>query len=158
MNLASVLIDNFKYALMGCERFDWLVFSSPIPVSLIGQKNDGDLLASILISVSWVVANVCERIGSCTSFSRKPLWGSGDNCVNRNWTERSSRTEVFRFRQLAYVTYVRTLTFIGVSIILELCTLTHTPIFSQGFFNVFKIFLVLFTLYCLKAYCYIIDL
>ena len=52
MNLASVLIDNFKYALMGCERFDWLVFSSPIPVSLIGQKNDGDLLASILISVS----------------------------------------------------------------------------------------------------------
>ena len=73
MNLASVFIDNFKYALMGCERFDWLVSSSPIPVSLIGQKNDGDLLASILVSVSLVIANVCERIGSSTSFSRKPL-------------------------------------------------------------------------------------
>ena len=33
---------------MGCKRFDWLVSSSPIPVSLVGQKNDGDLLVSIL--------------------------------------------------------------------------------------------------------------
>ena len=38
MNLASVFIDNFEYALMGYERFDWLASSSPIPKSLIGQK------------------------------------------------------------------------------------------------------------------------
>ena len=49
-----------------------------------------------------------------------------------------------------YIAYVCTPNFIGVRIILDMCTLTRTLIFSLLFFKVFEIFLVLITLYCLK--------
>ena len=55
-----------------------------------------------------------------------------------------------RVRKLAYVAYVRTPTFISVRMILDMCTLILTPIFTQQFVftqQVFKIFLVLILLY-----------
>ena len=65
------------------------------------------------------------------------------------------REETFRFRQWAYVAYVRTATFIGVSRILDMRTLTPTLIFSLWFFKVFKNFLILKSLYCLRTYCHV---
>ena len=53
--------------------------------------------------------------------------------------------------------YVRTPTFISVRRILGMCTLRRTLIFSLWFFKVFKIFLALIILYCLKTCC-IFDL
>ena len=53
--------------------------------------------------------------------------------------------------------YVRTPTFISVRRILDMCTLRRTLIFSLWFFKVFKIFLALIILYCLKTCC-IFDL
>ena len=49
---------------------------------------------------------------------------------------------------------VRTPTFIGVRLILDMGTLTRTLIFSIKFFRAFKMFLVLIILYCAKTYCY----
>ena len=43
-------------------------------------------------------------------------------------------------RQLGYVAYVRTPTFIGVRMILDMFTLTGILIFSLWFFKVFKVF------------------
>ena len=60
--------------------------------------------------------------------------------------------------QLAYVAYVHMPTFIGVRMILGIRTLTRTLIFFLWFYKVLKTFLVLITLYCLKAYCCIFDL
>ena len=64
----------------------------------------------------------------------------------------------FQVRQLTYVAYVLTFTFIDVRMILDMCTLTRTLIFSLWFYKVFKIFQVLIILNCLKSYCYIFDL
>ena len=55
-----------------------------------------------------------------------------------------------RVRQLAYIAYVRTPTFI--IIVLDMRTLACMLIFSLSFLKFFKIFLVLVTLYCLKLY------
>ena len=70
------------------------------------------------------------------------------------FTQRMSLSRVW---QLAYVAYVRTPTFIEVRMILDIRTLTRTLIFSPGFFEVFKIFLILKISYCLKTYCYTFD-
>ena len=64
----------------------------------------------------------------------------------------------FQVRQLTYVAYVLTFTFIDVRMILDMCTLTRTLIFSLWFDKVFKIFQVLIILNCLKSYCYIFEL
>ena len=64
----------------------------------------------------------------------------------------------FRVQQLAYVAYIHTPNFIGICMILDIHTFRHTLIFSLRFFKVFKIFLALTILYCLKTYCYIFDL
>ena len=64
----------------------------------------------------------------------------------------------FRAEKLAYVAYVLTTTFIGLRVIWDMRTLTLTLTFSIWFFKVFKIFLVLIILCCLKAYCFIFDL
>ena len=58
-----------------------------------------------------------------------------------------------RARQLAYIA-----TFTGAHMILGMCTLTRTLIFSLQFLKVFKMFLVLRISYCLKTSCYIFDL
>ena len=58
----------------------------------------------------------------------------------------------YRVRQLVYVAYVRTPSFIGVPMILDMRTLTSTLILSLWCFNVLKIFLVLIILYYLKTY------
>ena len=60
-----------------------------------------------------------------------------------------------RVRQLAYIAYVRTSTFIEVRMILDMRTLTRTLIFSHDFLKFSKIFLVLTSLYGSKTYCYI---
>ena len=62
-----------------------------------------------------------------------------------------------RVRQLACVEYVHTPNFIGVRIILDMRKLTRMLIFFPTIFKVFKIFLVLIILNCLKTYCYIFD-
>ena len=79
------------------------------------------------------------------------LFGLVQNNVKR-WSS-ISHVEIGRTSR----TNIRLPTFIGVRMILDMCTLTWTLIFSQGFFKVFKIFLVLIILYCLKTYCYIFD-
>ena len=59
-----------------------------------------------------------------------------------------------RVLKLVYVAYVHTSTFIGVRMILDICTLTRMLIFSLWFFKVFKYFLVLIILYYLEtSYC-----
>ena len=71
----------------------------------------------------------------------------------------TSRCLFIRVEQLAYVAYTHITTFIGVSMISDISTLTQTLIFSLWFFKVFKIFLVLIIyMYCLKIYCFIFDL
>ena len=71
----------------------------------------------------------------------------------------TSRCLFIRVEQLAYVAYTHITTFIGVSMISDISTLTQTLIFSLWFFKVFKIFLVLIIyMYCLKTYCFIFDL
>ena len=47
---------------------------------------------------------------------------------------------------------------IGIHMILDMHMLMHLLIFSLWFLKVFKIFLVLIILYCLKTYCYIFEL
>ena len=64
---------------------------------------------------------------------------------------------VNRVRQLSYIVCIYIPTFIGVHMILDMCTLTYTLIFSPWFFKAFKIFLVLIILYGVKAYCYRFD-
>ena len=59
--------------------------------------------------------------------------------------------------QLAYTVYVCVLTFIGVHMILDMCMLTLSLIFSLWFFKVVKTFLILIISYCLKTYCYVFD-
>ena len=56
-------------------------------------------------------------------------------------------TNEARVRKVAYVAYVRTPTFISVRMILDMCTLILTPIFTQQFVKGFKNFLVLILLY-----------
>ena len=59
-----------------------------------------------------------------------------------------------RVWQFAYVAYICMHTFIGVRmIILDMRLLICMLIFSRWLFKVFKIFLVLKILYCLKTYC-----
>ena len=57
---------------------------------------------------------------------------------------------------MEYVAYACT-PFIGVRMILDMRLLTRTLIFFPTIFKVFKIFLVLIILNCLKTYCYIFD-
>ena len=59
-----------------------------------------------------------------------------------------------RVRQLAYVTYVRKLTFM----IRDMRTLTRTLIFFPVVFYIFQDFSVYYNINCLKSYCYIFDL
>ena len=63
-----------------------------------------------------------------------------------------------RVQQLAYVAFVRTSTFIGIHMILDMYILTRMLIFSFWIFTVFKIFIVLIISYCLKTYCNIFEL
>ena len=49
-------------------------------------------------------------------------------------------------------------TFIAICMILDMHMFTCVPLYSLLFFKVFKIFLFLIILYCLKTYCYIFDL
>ena len=60
-----------------------------------------------------------------------------------------------RVWQLTYVAYVRTSTFVGIRMIVDLRTLTRTLICSLWFFKVLK-FQVLIIL-CLKTYCHLLD-
>ena len=53
--------------------------------------------------------------------------------------------------------HVRSLTFIGIHMNLDMLTLTCTLIFSGWFFKYRNIFLVLIILYCSKTYCNIVD-
>ena len=66
--------------------------------------------------------------------------------------------KLIRVQQLAYTAYVTTPTFIDIHIISDMRMLTRMLIFSLWFFRVFKIFLVLTILHCLKSYSYISDL
>ena len=60
--------------------------------------------------------------------------------------------------QLAYVAYIHMPDFIGLWMILDMHTLIRMLVFPLWFFKVFKICLVLKTLYHLKTYSYIFDL
>ena len=66
--------------------------------------------------------------------------------------------EYHRVWQLANVTCICTPNFIGIDMNLDKCPNDMYAHFSLWFFIVFKIFLVLITLYCLKTYCYVFDL
>ena len=55
--------------------------------------------------------------------------------------------KIYRVPQLMYTAYIPTPTSIGIWMILDMCTLTHMLIFSLWFFKVFKIFLILTSLY-----------
>ena len=92
----------------------------------------------------WMTLN-CLKVtmplnGDILLFTTKALGSHGSHLIDR-------------VQQLAYIA-----TFIGAHMILGMCTLTHTLIFSLPFLKVFKNFLVLRISYCLKTSCYIFDL
>ena len=78
------------------------------------------------------------------------------NLDNKFFLSKMNNYEI-RVQQLAYIAYMCTPTFIGISMILVMHTLTYTLILSLWFFKVFTFFLVPITLTCLKTYCHIFD-
>ena len=92
------------------------------------------------------------------SISSKTFWS---NCLLVKALHFQSRGLLFkttgwlRVWQLVYVVYVRTPTFIGVPMILDISTLTSRLTFSIWYFKVLEMFLVLTILYCSKRCCYI---
>ena len=74
---------------------------------------------------------------------------SDRNLEQWKWSLSYRISAIVRVWQLMYVTYLHMPTFIGILMLLDMRTFMHTIIFTS-WFKVFKIFLVLIILYCLK--------
>ena len=70
------------------------------------------------------------------------------------WLNKSFLMKIYRnmkVQQLVHVAYERTPTLVGVRMILDMRPLIRTLIFPLLFFQIFKNFLILIILFCLKT-------